>query len=79
MNYQDDESELAYTGIETIARDRDNNSEAKSEAPIGSILVHPEDNLTGRDQSDRFLVTLDRSGDIDPRVGYSKLCLYRVC
>ncbi|KAI1798076.1 MFS general substrate transporter [Ganoderma leucocontextum] len=63
MNYKSDESELAYTGMETTGL----NDQSKSEDPVGSILVHSEESPTGHDQLDPFLVTFDRAGDIDPR------------
>ncbi len=75
MNDKDDESELAYAGMETTAL----TDYSKSEDPLGSILVHPEESPTaqGRDQLDPFLVTFDRAGDIDPRVSCGQLCAQR--
>ncbi|KAM5531408.1 hypothetical protein V8D89_014932 [Ganoderma adspersum] len=71
MNYNDDESELAYTGIETTSL----NHQSKSEDPVGSILVHSQDSSTGnaRDHSDPFLVTFETGGDIDPRASCGHL------
>ena len=68
MNHNDDESELAYTAIETTSL----NHQSKSEDPVGSILVHSQDSPigNGRDHghSDPFLVTFETGDDIDPRV-----------
>ncbi|PIL27635.1 MFS general substrate transporter [Ganoderma sinense ZZ0214-1] len=75
MDYKDDESELAYTGIETTAL----NHQSNSEDPVGSILVHSERSPTsnGKSQLDPFLVTFETAADIDPRK-WSKLYLFYI-